>query len=218
MYIVMLLLLSMGVALTLAGCRAFRTEKQENLPEDPPICGDRTHRIDEAAPTTIVSKEITAFSASFYYTDQYEDGIFREGKYSFVIEESENREWILTMSGPFQASTVVEKEVLADVQEILDKYQLAESNGLYSVTAGLPPEFTPCALSVEYASGEQLAFTMDGDPGVLWYTAFLDYFLQVFIDAGHTEYLPPAGDDIPEEWYPMREQLKLYLDAAFAAK
>ncbi|MBR5257944.1 MAG: hypothetical protein IKV51_03245, partial [Clostridia bacterium] len=67
--------------------------------------------------------------------------------------------------------------LIAAFQGIIDRFELAKFNGVDRVTAGLPPQFSPARLSVDYASGERLYFQMNGDPGAEWPRALFELFL-----------------------------------------
>lgn len=184
-HMAVIVILLLGVLLVLAACVVFRIAN----PAKAPISGGNTEYTDPDAPKTIASREITAFRTGFWYRDARDESA--NGKYTFEIDEDRNGEWILTVSGVFQGSTTVDEATLNRVQELIDEYELVELNGWYSVTAGLAPEYSPCSMTAEYASGERLTFTCDGDPATPWYAAFWDCFIQKFINAGYAEFAPP---------------------------
>ncbi len=106
--------------------------------------GGTTDKSDPTAKKTIESKEIIQFATEFYLYDSYyyEE---RSGKYSFQIEKKENDEFVLNATGPYgidsAISSVIPKEVLVGIQEIIDRYELVKNNGINKVTAGLAPEY-----------------------------------------------------------------------------
>lgn len=177
-------MLALAALLVLAGCSSFR--KAESVP----ISGGKTDLTDPSAPKVITSKEITAFEANFWCFDRYDEA--RNGAYRFAIAPNERGELCLSCAGVLEASTVIGQTVLDGVQTILDEYDLAAQNGVYSVTAGLAPPYGPCSLTAEYASGELLTFTVDGDPREPWCAALRDLFFEVFAQAGYEKFAPPA--------------------------
>lgn len=158
----------------------------ERCAEEAPIDGGNTTRVDPEAPKTIVSKEITALSTSFFCLDA--DDPAQGAHYAFRLTPDGDGKWTLSVSAPTEGSVTVDESVLREVQTLIDDYALAGSNGLYSVTAGLPVEYTPCFLSVDYASEEHLEFTVDGDPEAGWCAALRTYFLNI---------LSAEGADVP---------------------
>ena len=127
------------------------------------------------------TKQTPSKRLSFFCLDSEDDA--KSGVYSFELLQNDETQWVLTVNGTQDGTTVVREEVAADAQALIRQYDLAEQNGVYDVTAGLPPEYMPCAVSAVYASGEELQFTYDGDPETEWYAAFRDLFLQALAEA-----------------------------------
>lgn len=150
--------------------------------DDEPICGGHTEREDPNAPKTIASTEISALSARFFCLDV--DDPSQGSHYAFQILPDDNEEWVLSCSVPVEGSAPVDESVMHDIQSLINTYDLVRFNGLYSVTSGLPPEFSPAFLSVDYASGEHLEFTVDGDPDFLWCAAFKELLLNILSTEG----------------------------------
>lgn len=153
----------------------------EQYGEENPVDGGNTTRIDPDAPKTITSDELTSLRMSFFCLDSEDDA--KSGVYSFELLQNNEAQWVLTVSGTQDGTAVVSEEVAAGAQALIRQYELAAQNGVYDVTAGLPPEYMPCEVSAVYASGEELYFTYDGDPETEWYTAFRDLFLQALAEA-----------------------------------
>lgn len=173
-----------ALAAVLAAGAAIRSRTSD----PPPDGGTVTHR-DANAPKVIESKEITALSTRFYCLDRYET--HSGSHYAFEIAP-EGDLWRLTLSGAHGADAVIDREALNRVQEIIDEYKLAERNGIYRVTAGLPVQCSPCSLNVDYASGENLNFTLNGSIDNPWCIALRDCFFDLFAEAGLTRFQPPA--------------------------
>jgi len=90
-------------------------------------------------------------------------------------------------------SAPADKALLDALQAVVDEYALAGQNGVYRLTAGIDPsEFGPSTLTVHYASGETLTFTVDNNPDEPWaratYLAFAKWFASRGIDT-----LLPSG-------------------------
>ena len=150
----------------------------ETVPED----GANTNRTDPDAPKEIASDELKALHMRFFCMDSEGDGD-KDGAYSFDLRQDEAEQWVLTVSGTREGAAVVNEEVAVSAQALIQEYDLAAQNGVYDVTAGLPPEYMPCDVSAVYASGEELYFTYDGEPETEWYAAFRDLFLQALAEA-----------------------------------
>ena len=166
-------------------------------------CGGVTDKTDKRAPKVIASKEITEFHAHFLLKEEWSRGHVSEF-YTFDVKK--DAAGVLTASeGLTGISAPADAGLLSALQGVIDKCGVAQKNGVYYVTAGLPPEFWPCELSVKYASGEKLAFTHDNDPSAEWaknvYLAFSKWFEARGIDA----LVPPkyegacdeCGNDFP---------------------
>ena len=142
--------------------------------EEVPLCGGVTDRTDHSAPKAIVSKEITAFSASFWIQD--EEGLGMRWKLS--AKKGSSGVVAVSVEGAVQEQAQADSAFLDAVQEVIDRFELAKLNGIDRVTAGLPPAHSPTRLSVDYASGERLYFHMDGDPEADWARELRNLFLK----------------------------------------
>lgn len=143
--------------------------------EDVPLCGGVTDRSDRSAPKSIVSKEIASLAASFWLCDEE-----RVAYWSLSARKDGPDAVFASVEGERQEQARADTSLLDEAQDIIDRYGLAKSNGIDRVTAGLPPQFNPSRLRVDYASGERLYFQMNGDPGAEWPKAMLDIFLKAF--------------------------------------
>lgn len=150
----------------------------DQTPED----GTATVKKDINAPKSIVSHEINTLTTRFFCLDR--DDPAQGTHYAFRISPKDSGQWLLSSETAAEKSLSIDATALRTIQNLIDTYALAANNGLYSVTAGLPVEFSPCSLAVEYASGERLEFTMDGDPEAAWCTAFRDHFLKLLSEGG----------------------------------
>ena len=153
------------------------------------IEGGVTEKTDRKAPKIIASKDITDFYATFCLMGEWSSGRKNEF-YTFAVKPNESG--TLTASEQITGvSAPADNTLLTALQEIVDARKLAEWNGEYRTTAGLPPEFWPCTVTVGYASGEKLTFTHNNDPDAAWakemYLAFADWFAA----RGINDLLPP---------------------------
>ncbi|MBQ2762056.1 MAG: hypothetical protein IJE96_09130 [Mailhella sp.] len=142
-----------------------------------PLCGGVTDRTDRAAPKVIKSKEITAFSTSFLLRDETSphEGIEH---WSFTVKKEDSGR--IAIEAGNGATVQADDALLAELQQVIDRFDLAALNGTDRVIAGLPPMFGPCRMSVDYASGERLYFQRNSRPEEGWPRAMLDIFLNAF--------------------------------------
>ena len=176
-------LLSAFLVIGLAGCGS---DDQE--PE--PIDGGTTNKTDSNAPKTIESSDITSLDASFWLDTRWSGD--RDYSFNFLIEDKEG---VLTVSEKERGiSAPADDELLAGLQSIIERYDLASKNGVYEVTAGLPPEYQEGGLTVTYASGETLTFTINNDPCALWSEDMYDLFAAWFLSKG-VDALEPAPEE-----------------------
>ena len=143
---------------------------------------------DPGAPKSIASREIAALQTNFYCNDPLDAS--RSGGYRFELGETDSGELVLSVSGVIKDSVKAEKPLLDEVQSIIERHELVKLNGVDSVTQGLPSEYGPCSLSVDYTSGEHLYFQIDGDPDARWCNDLKELFFQAFVEAGYTEFSP----------------------------
>ena len=142
-----------------------------------PLCGGVTARTDRTAPKVIKSKEITAFSTSFLLRDETSPHEAIE-HWSFTVKKDDSGR--IAIEAGNGATVQADDALLAELQQVIDRFDLAALNGTDRVTAGLPPVFGPCRMSVDYASGERLYFQRNSRPEEGWPRAMLDIFLNAF--------------------------------------
>jgi len=137
------------------------------------ICGGRTDKSDPDAPKVIESTEITEFSVAFFLAERWtgED----DHRFDFEVKPDENG--VLTAYEHYSGiQHLADEDLLNALQEVIVQNNLAMMNGIYEVTAGLPPEYQPRILKVKYASGETLSYTVDNDPYEAWAVQICDVF------------------------------------------
>ena len=142
-----------------------------------PLCGGVTDRTDRTAPKVIKSKEITAFSTSFLLRDETSPHEAIE-HWSFTVKKDDSGR--IAIEAGNGTTVQADDALLAELQQVIDRFDLAALNGTDRLTAGLPPVFGPCRMSVDYASGERLYFQRNSRPEEGWPRAMLDIFLNAF--------------------------------------
>ena len=156
---------------------------------DAPTSGGTTDRTDYDAPKEIKSKDISVYYATFFLTGEWRPGI--EGD-QFTFEIKDDGNGVLTAyENSTGISSPADDALLAAMQGIIDEYELVQRNGVYRVTAGLPPEFQDCTLTVDYASGEHLTFTTNNNPDEKWIQQTYLTFANWFAEKGDDTLLPP---------------------------
>ncbi len=176
-------------AAVLAGC------VNMNGRQDPEeiVCGGTTDNTDPNAPKTIKSKTITVYRANFYLEGEW-SRTKRDREFSFVI--ARNDKDVLTVSEEeLKISRTADTALLEELQKIIDEEKLVQKNGVYRVTAGLPPPYQPCSVSVLYASGEKLTFTENNDPEAKWAQKTYMAFARWFNSKGEDALMPPENKD-----------------------
>lgn len=143
--------------------------------EKAPLGGGVTDRTDHSAPKVIESKEIAEFSASFWIADERTS---RSGRWNLQAYKDSSGRLIVNIEGAQRWQAQAEAALLAALQEVIERFELAKLNGIDRVTAGLPLAYRPTRLSVDYASGERLYFQMNGRPEAEWPRALLELFLE----------------------------------------
>jgi hypothetical protein len=157
--------------------------------EEEPVCGGTTDKTDHDAPKVIESKDITSFYARFCLVGEWTPG--RENlTYTFEIKDVDG---VLTAAEhETGVRSPADKELLDTLQGIIDDEKLVAKNGVYRVTAGLPPEYQKCNVTVNYASGERLTFTENNDPYAEWAKKTYLAFAYWFSGKGDDSLIPPG--------------------------
>ncbi|MBR1885027.1 MAG: hypothetical protein IJ812_01350, partial [Schwartzia sp.] len=89
-------------------------------------------------------------------------------------------------------SRSADEKLLTALQSVIDERHLAGENGVYRVTAGLPPQFQKCHFDAGYASGEKLTFTKNNNPDAEWAREIYMAFANWFAERGDASLLPPG--------------------------
>ena len=161
---------------------------------DPPVCGGVTDKTDHNAPKKIVSRELTDYYAHFYLSGEWSPG---NKDCFYTCEVRKDEQGVLTASVQtdsakgVRVSLPADDALLATLQAIIEKENLAAKNGTYRVTAGLPPEFQKCHFNANYASGEKLTFTVNNNPDAEWTRATYLSFANWFAAKSNDALLPP---------------------------
>ena len=181
---------SLGTLLAFGGC---------SRPSDTDCMdGGVTRRHSYDAPKVILSTEIVALDTNFFLYE--EDG--RGGTRWVFSVRSDGGDFLLSVRkrGRDAVEKAVSKDFLKEVHDVIVKHDLVRRNGFDEVTSGLPFEYAPCSLSVDYASGERLYFHKDGDPRSAWANDLKALFLRALdspdaLPIQETEVLAPP---VPE--------------------
>ena len=155
-----------------------------------PVCGGTTSNTNYNAPKVINSDQLTSILVQFYLYGEY--GSEGDRSYWFDIKPDESGKLMLTDDNSYPVvSFEVNDSILAELQKVIAKYNLAKKNGIDEYTNGLPPEFQPCYLSAKYESGESLYFRENNDPDAEWAQEFQKIFANEFAAHGDNQFLPP---------------------------
>ena len=170
---------------SLFGCR-------KNSPDEPVDGGTVTH-VDSDAPKTVESKELTAFSAELFLSNRW----YGDEQHEFHFLISPDQSGALTASEANSGvSLPADEELLTGLAEIVAEYDLASMNGLYDVTAGLPPEAWAHPFHAAYASGEEISFTVNNQPFSAWGEAVYDLYASWFEKHGITDLYPDPEESL----------------------
>lgn len=148
--------------------------------------GGQINNTDYSAPKTIESTELVEFSTEFFLYDKYDDN--RSTTYSFrIVKDEGDTDYYLIATGDYNVKAYVDESIFDGIQEIIEEYQLAKSNGIDQVTAGLAPEYAPMFISAEYASGEKLYFRENGNPYSEMTLKIRNYIENYLIEQGNED-------------------------------
>ena len=167
------------------GCR-------KNNPDEPVAGGTVTH-VDPDAPKIVESKELTAFSAELFLSNRW----YGDEQHEFVFTVSPDQNGALAASEANSGvSLPADEELLTGLASIIAEYDLASQNGLYDVTAGLPPEAWAHPFHAAYASGEEISFTVNNQPFSAWGEAVYDLYASWFEKHGITALYPDPEESL----------------------
>ena len=169
---------ALGTFFALGGCGGGSRANSGDCADDC-IDGGVTRRSSYDAPKVIQSTEPVALDTDFFLYDEDGGGT----GWSFAVRR-EGDEFLLSLKkrGKEAVEKPVGKDFLSEVHDVIMKHDLARLNGFDEVTSGLPYEYAPCSLSVDYAGGERLYFHMDGDPEAEWARELRNLFLEVLAE------------------------------------
>lgn len=170
---------------TLNGCDFYGGDVMKN---DQVVCGGIVDKSYDA-PKFIQSKNLSSVDTEFVYTEKF--GIHDHARLNITLRRNEQNELILSEQSRYKVSVKVDDDVLTGVQKIIEKFNLAELNGKYRYTSGLPFQYMPIYFKAEYADGEKIYFFINGNPDELWCNELAEYFLNTFAKYGEKSVLPP---------------------------
>ena len=188
---------SLGAFFALGGCGLTGRSSDTDC-----VDGGVTRRHSYDAPKVIHSAEIVALDTNFFLLDWEEGGYSQGGRHWAFSVRREEEGFLLTARprGQEARAVAVDEAFLREVHAVILKHDLPRRNGFDAVTSGLPFEYAPCSLSVDYASGERLYFHKDGDPRSAWANDLKALFLRALdspdaLTMQETEVLAPP---VPE--------------------
>lgn len=155
----------------------------ESCSQNTPVSGGRTERHEKRAP--IKSNDLKELNTSFYIRPRAYMSKFADF-YDIKFKPIENNKFKLSCN---DNSVVVGADVAKGIQAIIKEYNLESKNGLYSVTAGLPPEYQGMNFKAVYASDEKLSFTENNNPDSAWRIMLFRYVRETLIAHGDTTYV-----------------------------
>lgn len=159
--------------------------------------GGFINRTNKNAPKVIESKEIDSFKYTFYvnYHGDHPTGreiLYRNCDFTLVREEQGARfigsgysDWVDAPNFDFEFLAPL--SALDELQEIVDKMAIAENNGIYEHTIGIPEDLG-AELNIRYASGEGIAAYNNAGPVIsdkanqLIYDFFIDLAKEEDVD------------------------------------
>jgi hypothetical protein len=147
--------------------------------------GTTIDKTNLTAPKSISSKQISSLKTYFYHRDRFDEK--RNGKFRFLLADGADGELTLSERLTYRVQAAVSEEILEKVQKIIDKHRLVNLNGIEKYTTGQDEEHSPTYLMVEYESGEELFFYIDGDPDCNWTGELLELFQGFLAIAGFKE-------------------------------
>ena len=174
------------MAIVLACAMCFLFGACDKKIEEEPVEGGNTVMIDNNAPKHISSKKIIGFSAPVFLSNRYSGEESHE--FEFAVEKVDDK--LMAVEKVNDVSMEADEDFLNSLQEIIDKYDLASLNGIYDVTAGLPPECQGNEIKVEYESGEVLSFTKNNEPFAWWAEDVYDLYASYFTANGNDSLNP----------------------------
>lgn len=176
------ILLCVSILTVLAGCDKGGTEMEDI------IDGGVVNNTNYLAPKEIESEDLVSFQTHFF---RWADRLYGTSRsYSFSMTKSADGTYTIREDSQEPLNCETDAAFAAKLQQLIREYELISLNGTDEWTNGLPGEYSPCSLSAEYVSGEELSFYMDGDPEAEWSGAVLDLFAAEFGAHGIKDLLP----------------------------
>lgn len=149
-----------------------------------PVCGGKTEHVEEKAP--IKSTELKSLSVNMFISPRSYSLIKFNDFYTIKLTPEAGGKFKLSCN---DNSVMIGNDEVKGLQDIIKTYELEAKNGLYSVTAGLPPEHQPLNFKAVYASGEELKFTVNNSPYAEWEIMLFRYVRDVFVAHGDKNYI-----------------------------
>ena len=170
----------MAAALFAAGLFGFLLGGCRKKPADP-IAGGTTTYVDPDAPKDLPAGELTEFSATLFLNNRWHGD--EEHEFAFTVSPDESGSPVAAEANT-GISAPADRALLDALAGIVARYDLASKNGLYDVTAGLPPEAWAYPFRASYSSGEEITFTVNNNPHSEWGEEVYDVFASWFDERG----------------------------------
>lgn len=141
--------------------------------EPEPVCGGVTDKSDPNAPKEILSKDIVEFCAVFYLHTRQIAG--RKGFFAFSVKADEGGV-LETTEEHSKTVCVADRSLMAELQAVIDKNELALKNGVYRVTGGFLPNTENVYYTLNMLREKRLISPLTTTQlrnGQRWYTMFL---------------------------------------------
>ena len=144
---------------------------------EPEMCGGTSSSFDDKAPKTILSEEMTFFSATSSFSSYANRPIADKMKrlplaYLSAFAAKVDGGCFLLLDRCFGNRRfdkterdwgIVKEDVFPALAELVKEHDLAKGNGSYSYTHGLPEDFGG-SVDIRYASGEKIGFSNNQVP------------------------------------------------------
>ena len=172
---IMALLLCVPVIFTFGGCCALPVKEKQ-------------------APQNITTDSIADFYAEFFLADRWT--MEENHNFSFRITPDESGV-LMVYEDISHISHPADTYIAGKLQEIVTDYKLQQMDGRDKITHGLAPTHQKCSLTVNYASGDKLHFSVNNDPHAQWAQAMYDAFAEWFAENGNETLYPKKEDSLP---------------------
>ena len=154
--------------------------------------GEHTDNSDPNAPKEIISKKIVEIECHFCV---YNWLLTMKNEFIDFSVRNETDGSRLILSQTATGETVeTDESFMERLQEVIEKNGLTKLNGRCEYTRGLPPEYQSYWMKALYDSGEELSFTIAGNPAYPWCLDLRKALCDELVRHGIEDMLPPKAD------------------------